>query len=743
MMYADVIVDISLEKLDRVFQYRIPPALEKSIVVGSQILIPFGKGNRRMRGYVVGLSDYTDYPVEKIKSVLQLLNRSTTIESRMIALAWWMRKQYGGTMSQALRTVIPVKQKIKGKEKRFLSLAVEQDIAAAYIVQHGKRSKAKAKVLGELLEKRRVPMDWITGDLGVSASVVNGLKEEGLVLVESEGIYRIPSFLAKGERGEGHRLSIQQQAIVDDFGNDYQRGIRRVYLLHGVTGSGKTEVYMELIRGVIAKGKQAIVLIPEIALTYQTVMRFYRGFGNRVSIMNSRMSQGERYDQYERAKTGEIDIMIGPRSALFTPFQELGLIIIDEEHETTYKSDTIPKYHARETAVELARLADASVVLGSATPSLESFYLAKKGEYRYYELPERIGTRQLPQVEVVDLREELKSGNKSMFSRSLKEKIETRLNRRQQTILFINRRGYAGFVSCRACGKAVGCPHCDVTLTVHNNGTLRCHYCGYTISIPKQCPVCASSYIAAFGTGTQKVEEAVKKEFPQARVLRMDADTTAGKDGHQKVLSVFSKQGADILIGTQMIVKGHDFPHVTLVGVIAADLSLFANDYHSSERTFELLVQAAGRAGRGEEAGEVVIQTYNPEHYSIVTAAKQDYFAFYKQEILYRRLLSYPPVGNMMAILAMAKEEKEGENLLERLKEEMQESCSRMGIMTVGPTSASVGKIQDVYRSVMYLKNSRIADILTIKEKMEEYLNTEDGAKEIQVQFDVNPVHIY
>ena len=282
-----------------------------------------------------------------------------------------------------------------------------------------------------------------------------------------------------------------------------------------------------------------------------------------------------------------------------------------------------------------------------------------------------------------------------------------------------------------------------MTLTVHNNGTLRCHYCGYTISIPKQCPICSSSYIAAFGTGTQKVEEAVKREFPQARVLRMDADTTSGKDGHQKVLSVFAKQEADILIGTQMIVKGHDFPHVTLVGVIAADLSLFSNDYHSSERTFELLVQAAGRAGRGEEAGEVVIQTYNPEHYSIVTAAKQDYQAFYEQEILYRRLLSYPPVGQIMAILAMAKEEKEGENLLEQLKEEMQESCMMMGIMVVGPTSASVGKIQDVYRSVMYLKNSRIADILKMKEKMEEYLNTKEELKEVQVQFDVNPVHIY
>lgn len=742
-MYADVIVDISLEKLDRVFQYRIPPALEKDILIGSQILVPFGKGNRRMKGYVVGISEKAVYPEEKIKDLLQIITGSTTIESRMIYLAWWMRKQYGATMSQALRTVIPVKQKVRGKEKRYLSLAVERDVAADYIVQHERRSRSKAKVLKELLSQMRLSLEWVTETMGISMSVINGLKKEGLISIESEDIYRVPSFLSKGERGEEHSLSVQQRAVVEDFDKSYRQGIRRVCLLHGVTGSGKTEVYMALIKGVIAAGRQAIVLIPEIALTYQTVLRFYKGFGDRISIMNSRMSQGERYDQYERARRGEIDIMIGPRSALFTPFERLGLIIIDEEHEMTYKSETIPKYHARETAVELARLTDASVVLGSATPSLESFYLARQGEYQYYELPDRIGTRTLPSVEIVDLREELKAGNKSIFSRSLKKKIEQRLQMGQQTILFINRRGYANFVSCRSCGKAVGCPHCDVTLTVHNNGMLKCHYCGYTIPAPKQCPVCSSPYIAAFGTGTQKVEEAVKREFPQSRVLRMDADTTSGKNGHEKVLSAFARQEADILIGTQMIVKGHDFPHVTLVGVIAADLSLFSNDYHSSERTFELLVQAAGRAGRGEEAGEVVIQTYNPQHYSIVTAAKQDYLAFYEQEILYRQLLSYPPAGQMMAVLVMAKGEKQGENLLLWLKGKTEEECIRRGVMVIGPTQASLGKIQDVYRSVMYLKKSKIADILAVKEQMELCLSSVDLKKEIQVQFDVNPVHVY
>ena len=397
-------------------------------------------------------------------------------------------------------------------------------------------------------------------------------------------------------------------------------------------------LYMELIAHMLAQGKQAIVLIPEIALTFQTVMRFYNRFGDRVSIMNSRLSPGERFDQFERAKNGDVDIMIGPRSALFTPFSKLGLIIIDEEHESSYKSETLPRYHARETAIERARMCGASVVLGSATPSVESYYKAKTGEYELLELKHRVAEKPLPKVEVVDLREELKAGNRSILSVQLQELMEDRLKKGQQMMLFINRRGFNSFVSCRACGEAIKCPRCDVALTYHQQTIqaqrqLVCHYCGYTTAMPKQCPSCKSNMIAGFGTGTEKVEEEIKKLFPAIKTLRMDRDTTMRKDAGARILKQFAEGKADMLIGTQMIVKGHDYSNVTLVGVILADLSLYANDYRAGERTFDLLTQAAGRAGRGEKEGAVVIQTYQPEHYAIAAAASQDYKAFYEMEM--------------------------------------------------------------------------------------------------------------
>lgn len=406
----------------------------------------------------------------------------------------------------------------------------------------------------------------------------------------------------------------------------------------------------------------------------------------------------------------------------------------------------MPKYHARETAIELAKLTGSSVLLGSATPSIEAFYRAIQGEYKLFELKNRVNERAMPSVFVVDLREELKNGNKSMFSNQLKQLIWDRLNKKQQVLLFMNKRGYAGFVSCRSCGNPIRCPHCDVSLTAHNDGTLQCHYCGYQIPLPKSCPFCGSPYIAAFGTGTQKVEAAVKREFPTARVLRMDSDTTAGKDGHERILSVFSRREADILIGTQMIVKGHDFPFVTLVGVLAADMSLYANDYRASERTFQLLTQAAGRAGRGHLAGEVVIQTYSPQHYSIETAATQDYRKFYEKEILYRKLLGYPPVGDLLAILISSKDLEACEKMAELLKDTAEKYCVEYRILIIGPADATVSKIQDFYRKILYLKEGKsksgnqlkkIKDILEVK--------TEQAQMEadVQVQFDFNPMNTY
>ena len=494
---------------------------------------------------------------------------------------------------------------------------------------------------------------------------------------------------------------------------------------------------MELIARAAAQGRSSIVLIPEIALTFQTVMRFYNRFGDRVSILHSRLSQGERYDQFLRAKNGELDVMIGPRSALFTPFSNLGYIIIDEEHESSYKSETVPRYHARETAMERARMAGASVILGSATPSLESSYRAEKGQLRRFYLSNRAkNASTLPTCHVADLREELKNGNRSILSRKLQELMEERLVRGEQVMLFLNRRGMAGFVSCRECGEAVKCPHCDVSLSLHNNGTLKCHYCGYEMSQVTRCPSCGSKYIGAFRAGTQKIEEIVKKRFPGARVLRMDYDTTRTKDSYEKILSAFANEEADILIGTQ-IVKGHDFPKVTLVGILAADLSLHANDYRAAERTFQLLTQAAGRAGRAERAGEVVIQTYQPDHYAVQAAKDQDYERFYEQELAYRELMCYPPVWNLLLIAVTSPREAEAESCSRKLGQWLQEHFSQLSM--IGPTEATVAKVNDIYRRVIYLKSEDYGDLVCAKDGLESVLS-QGMWRQTTVQFDFNPI---
>ena len=501
-------------------------------------------------------------------------------------------------------------------------------------------------------------------------------------------------------------------------------------------------MYMEMISHVLARGKQAIVLIPEIALTYQTVMRFYGRFGDRVSILNSRLSPGERSDQTERAERGEVGVMIGPRSALFTPFSDLGLIVIDEEHETAYKSEQAPRYHARETAVQRAKMEGASVVLGSATPSLEAFYRCRRGEYTLLTLKKRVAKRELPDVYTVDMREELKNGNRSILSDRLRTLVEERLEEGQQAMLFLNRRGYAGFVSCRSCGYVVKCPHCDVSLSSHRDGRLVCHYCGHEERAISVCPSCGSSYVGGFKAGTQAVEELVKREFPRARALRMDMDTTRNKDGHEEILSAFKNGEADILIGTQMIVKGHDFPDVTLVGVLAADMSLYGEDYRSAERTFQLLTQAAGRAGRGEGKGEVVIQTYSPEHYSIQMAQRQDYEGFYEEEMRYRELMGYPPASELLAVLLAGEDER----LLETAAKYLKEFAVRAGkseIQAIGPASPYVGKVKDMYRRVIYLKCGDYHILTALKNRMEQYIEMNSGFQTLWIQFDFNPMNIF
>ena len=736
-MYADIIVDITHEKLDKVFQYRIPSHLEGMLKVGMEVVVPFGMGNKEIKGYVTGFSERAEYAPEKMKEVLKIAEESVAIESKLVALAAWMKESYGGTMIQALKTVLPIKKKEKAKEKQKVRLLLPEAEGKEKLELYlHKNQKARARLLAALLDQPEQDYDFLIHKLNLTRSVVRALEEQKVLALESEQVYRNPVIYQQKEQKE-IIYTEEQQAAIRTFSKDYEQGIRKTYLLYGVTGSGKTEVYMEMIDKVLSEGRQAIVLIPEIALTYQTVMRFYTRFGGRVSILNSRMSQGERYDQMERVKKGEVDIMIGPRSALFTPFERLGLIVIDEEHEPTYKSEQVPRFHARETAIERARMEGASVVLGSATPSLEAFYACECGRYQMLRLRNRTGKQALPEVYVADMREELKHGNRSILSDRLKVLMQDRLEKKEQIMLFLNRRGYAGFVSCRACGYVVKCPHCDVSLSVHRGGKMVCHYCGYETQTVKNCPVCGSPYIGGFRAGTQQIEDLVKREFPQARVLRMDMDTTKNKGGHEKILAKFADEEADIMIGTQMIVN------VTLVGVLAADMSLYSDDYRSGERTFQLLTQAAGRAGRGRRPGEVIIQTYSPDHYSIRMAARQDYEGFYEKEMNYRDLMGYPPASQLMAVLMTGSDENKLTTAAEYLKKYVIRVSADGEVQVIGPASPSVGKVNDVYRKVIYLKSEEYQVLVRIKNHMERYIEINRGFANMRIQFDFNPMNIF
>ena len=737
--YAGVIVDISLEKLDRVFDYKVPAYLEGILHPGMQVWIPFGNGKRRIKGFVVSLADTCSYEEYKVKELLGVCEGAISVEGQLIELAAWMRERYGCTMNQAMKTVLPVKNKVKEQTKVLVSLNIDKTAVDEY-AEKNKRAKARIRVLQTLLEKGTLEKDKLLEEASTTGATLKELQEAGLLSLHSETIYRLPK-IAREEKKE-IILNQNQQTILDNFRQDFAEGRCENYLLHGVTGSGKTEVYMGMLENVLNSGKQAIVLIPEIALTFQTVMRFYGRFGDKVSVIHSKMSAGERYDQMERAKRGEISIMIGPRSAVFTPFSNLGMIIIDEEHEGSYKSETNPKYHAREVAKKRCEMSHASLVLGSATPSIESYFKASCGEYKLLKLPNRINDLNLAAVQVVDLRQELKEGNRSVISRALRKQMQEALDKNQQIMLFLNRRGHTGFISCRSCGHVLKCPHCDVSLTLHKDGRMRCHYCGYEQTTVKNCPECGSPYIGGFRAGTQAIEEVVRKEFPDAKILRMDMDTTRKKGSYEAILESFSKKEADILIGTQMIVKGHDFPAVTLVGVLLADLSLHASDYMAAERTFQLLTQAVGRAGRGNLPGNAVIQTYQPEHYAVQRAAAQDYEGFYDLEIAYRDLMSYPPMSGMLAMLLQGADE----DILEAESEKIKTMILEMDIpllRVTGPTPAVISKISDIYRRVIYLKHEDVKELYCVREMIDEAVKNETISKEIRVEYDENPLYAY
>ncbi len=735
-LYADIIVDISQEKLDKTFQYLVPKEMEPEIEEGKKVRIPFGKGGREITGYVVGLSSEPKIEAERIKPILAVEEQGMEIESRLISLAAWIARNYGSTMNQALKTVLPVKEKAAARERRYICLKADPKICDSLLNEYvRKHYRAKERLMRALLQKKILEYSSAIKEMKISPEVVRGFEKEELISVEKERCYRtpLPRMLSPEKPA---LLNEEQQQAVREILEEWDSEFSRPCLIKGVTGSGKTEVYMELIRHMLEQGRQVILLIPEIALTYQNVSRFYARFGEKVSLIHSRMSQGERYDQFERAKEGKISVMIGPRSALFTPFPRLGLILIDEEHEDSYKSEKTPCYHARETAIQRGKMEGAYVVMGSASPSVESYYKAQTGTYRLVRLEQRYGGSSLPAVSIVDLREELKTGNRSVFSELLTGKIQERLKKKEQVILFLNRRGYSGFVTCRSCGHVMKCPHCDVSLTSHRNGRLICHYCGYETMDVQKCPVCGSPYIGGFRAGTQQIESLVLKSFPGAKVLRMDADTTRKKDDHEKILSAFGRGEADMLIGTQMIVKGHDFPRVTLVGVLAADLSLCSGDYRAGEKTFQLLLQAVGRAGRGERPGEAVIQTYHPDHYSIQAAAAQDYDWFYQEEMDYRSLMDYPPMAAMAAVRGAGKEEELLVRAMDYCRKYIERIYPGKDLTLIGPAPESVAKVQDMYRRVLYMRHQDREILVRIKNALEKYIEVNRGFRNIYIQYD-------
>lgn len=731
MIYAGVIVDISHEKLDKIFQYSVPEDIASVISIGNKVNIPFGAGHRT--GYVVNLSNTPEIAPDKIRPLDGIVKSSTTIDERMIKLAYWMKTNYGSTINQALKTVIPVKEKVKQVNNRTVRLLISPREALSLSEEYRTSKRKQSEILKFLSNNPVCDYRKVTQQMGQVRQSLTALSDAGLIEIDTQRVFRNELEAAEDFRNVTS-LNQEQQVVCDGIIKDYDNNDMTPCLIKGVTGSGKTEVYMEIIQHVLSKGREVIVLIPEISLTYQTIMRFYAKFGNVVSVINSRLSKGEKYDRFELAAQGRIKIMVGPRSALFTPFNNLGAVIIDEEHESAYQSETIPRYHARETAIELARMTGAKVIMGSATPSLETFNRCKSGIYKLYRLDNRAGNATIPDVDVVDLRDEMKKGNRTMFSTKLKSLMQEKLDAGEQIMLFLNRRGYQGFINCRECGNVIQCPHCDVSLTLHGRNRLVCHYCGYETVFNHICPKCGSKYIGAFKAGTEKVEEETRKIFPHASVLRMDLDTTSGKEGHRNILEKFASHEADILIGTQMIVKGHDFADVTLVGILLADMSLHCSDYRAAEITFDLLTQAAGRAGRGDRKGNVVIQTYDPEHYSIVHAARQDYDAFYDEEMGYRELMGYPPSNHMMAVRISCADA----DLATKLSDELYKLTSVDDkVNIIGPADAAVYKINDIYNRVIYYKCRDYALLIQIKDIIENYLKCNVSCyKECHVVFD-------
>ena len=731
-LYAEVIINSEALEIDRPFTYKVPEEFNNEIKIGQIVKVPFGKGNKTSEGFILNLKN-DDNIKFKTKNIAAILVKDPVIDEDDINLIEFLREKTLCKYIDAFRLLIPVgiMKGAKAKKKRVIVLKNEdlsniknpdgyKKIVEFFKTNSGKYTKS------ELINEH-----------SISQYKLNKLIENEVLSIEEESVFRYNDRVYNKDSAK--TLTIEQENIIREYINSDDK----MFLLKGVTGSGKTEVYMKLVERVLLEEKSAIILVPEIALTPQMIERFKGRFGVNVALFHSKLSDGERFDEWFRVKEGKSKVIVGARSAIFLPAKNLGLIIIDEEHENTYKSEQNPKYQTKEVAEYLSELKGCKVILGSATPSIETYYRALTGEMKLLELNSRVDNKAMPPMKVIDMRNELKGGNKSLFSRELFIAIQERLKRKEQIILFLNRRGFSTFVSCRSCGYVFKCDECDISMTYHKNGLLICHYCGKTKREPRECPKCHSKYVKFFGAGTQRVEEEVKKYFNNAGILRMDVDTTRDKHSYERIYNTFKNGEADILIGTQMVSKGLDFKNVTLVGILAADMSINIPDYRAAERTFQIITQVAGRAGRGDKQGEVLIQTYTPQHYSLQYAVNYDYEGFYEKEFTVRAMMKYPPFRKLLLINGTSKKEDLLKNFMHKITmmiKPLVENC--LDIEILGPIPCMISKVKENYRWQIVIKGEFDSYFSkNIKEIL--YDENKNVYNDIRISMDINPNNLF
>lgn len=735
-MIAEVIINSTVKSLNKTFDYEVPKNLK--VEIGSRVFIPFGKSKNPEEGIVVGLKEKSEF---KVKEILKL--QAERIEKEKINLAKYMSDRYFCNISDCLKLMLPpgtktknTKDRVKEKTINLINIAKEKEEIEKAIEEKKIKSDRQIAILEFVINNGVSSIEDIELFTDGTKAIVSTLIKNGYLEYEETKVERNPFLHKILKKEKEFNLTEEQRYAVENIKEEGE------YLLFGVTGSGKTEVYLRLIERELNKNKSSIMLVPEISLTPQTVDRFISRFGeDKIAVLHSKLSVGERFDQWNKIKEGRAKIVIGARSAIFAPVKDLGIVIIDEEHDESYISEMTPRYNAKEVARFITKTKHIPLVLGSATPDISTYYNAKEGNIRLLELTKRANQGAMPVSKIIDLREELANGNKTMISRELEEEIKNNLECKKQTILFLNRRGFSTFIMCRDCGYTVKCKRCNITMTYHKReNKLKCHYCGYEENAVKVCPMCHSENIRYFGAGTQKLEEEIKEKFPEATTIRMDVDTVSKKNSHEEILTKFREEKIDILIGTQMVVKGHDFPDVTLVGVISADSSLNFGDFKATERTFQTLTQVIGRAGRGEVEGRALIQTYNPDNYAIEYAKIQDYNLFYNTEIMLRKQLKYPPFCDIILIDVSSTKLNELEDTEKRLHKYLKERVinEKFGLLLYSPVPAPIDKIKDRYRGRILIKckyDSRIKELLL--DSLKEFYKMKK--KDVRVNIELNP----